>query len=167
MEHWDAENTAITAELEGRDGDWIALDIRPFQRHVRDLDHLLCLCRTPKAGVGGWMHDPDPRLLVSRWRVVHRSGAEAIALAEVKRTELGLADASGVLQHGLEHGLQLSRRAADDLQHISGGGLLLEGFAQFPEQPRIFDGDDSLLGEVGDEFGLLYSKRLDLLAVNC
>src|SRR5216684_1104015 len=136
MEHWDAENTAITAELEGRDGDWIALDIRPFQRHVRDLDHLLCLCRTPKAGVGGWMHDPDPRLLVSRWRVVHRNGAEAIALAEVKRTELGLADASGVLQHGLEHGLQLARGTADDFQHVAVLQTLVESAARLCDAER-------------------------------
>ena len=110
--------------------EWIALDISPFQRYVGDLDHLLRLCRTPYTCVGGWMHDPRPRLLISGWRVVHRSGAEAVALAEVKRTELGLADAGCVLEHGLEHGLQLARGTADDFQHIGGRGLLLQRFAQ-------------------------------------
>src|SRR5258705_634309 len=148
MEHWDGENTAIAAERDGRDDEWIALDISPFQRYVGDLDHPLRLCRTPYPCVGGWMHDPRPRLLISGWRVVHRSGAEAVALAEVKRTELGLADAGCVLEHGLEHGLQLARGTADDFQHIGGRGFVLQRFtqnigavAQLPEQPRGFDPD--------------------------
>src|SRR6516162_4577187 len=40
--------------------------------------------------------------------------------------ELGLADARGILQHSLEHRLQLPRRRADDLQHLRGCRLLLQ-----------------------------------------
>ena len=43
------------------------------------------------------MQDPGTRLLIGGWRVVHGSSAKAIALAKVKRTEFGLADARGVL----------------------------------------------------------------------
>src|SRR5258708_15942047 len=125
MEHWDGENTGIAAERDGRDDEWIALDISPFQRYVGDLDHLLRLCRTPYTCVGGWMHDPRPRLLIGGGRVVHRSGAEAVALAEVKRTELGLADAGCVLGHGLDNGLHPPPVTADDFQHLGGGRLLL------------------------------------------
>src|SRR5258707_7358490 len=148
MEHWDGENTAIAAERDGRDDEWLALDISPFQRYGGDLDHLLRLCRTPYTCVGGWMHDPRPRLLISGWRVVHRSGAEAVALAEVKRTELGLADAGCVLEHGLEHGLQLARGTADDFQHIGGRRFLLQrvtpivrSVAQIPVETRRLDCD--------------------------
>ncbi len=73
-----------------------------------------------------------------------------------------------------EHGFEIERRAADDLEHVGGRGLLLQGLAQiigtqtqFLEQPRILDGDDGLLGEVGDQVGLLFGKWLDLLAENC
>ncbi len=173
MEHWDGENTAIAAERDGRDDEWIALDISPFQRYVGDLDHLLRLCRTPYTCVGGWMHDPRPRLLISGWRVVHRSGAEAVALAEVKRTELGLADAGCVLEHGLEHGLQLARGTADDFQHIGGRGLLLQrftqivgAFAQFLEQPRVLDRDHHLFGEIAQQLDLLLGERPDLLSID-
>src|SRR5262249_53078493 len=31
-----------------------------------------------------------------------------------------------------------------DLEHVGGGGLLLEGFAQLIEQPRVLDSDDGL-----------------------
>ena len=57
-----------------------------------------------------------------------------------------------------EHGFQVERRAADDLQHVGGRGLLLQGFAeiigtlaQFLEQPRVLDGDHGLIGEVCDQ----------------
>src|SRR5262249_15811744 len=40
--------------------------------------------------------------------------------------EFRLANSRGVLQHGLEHRLQLAGRAADDLQHLRGRGLLLQ-----------------------------------------
>ena len=54
----------------------------------------------------------------------------------------------------IEHDLQIEGRAADDLENVGGGGLLLQRFAQFVEQARIFDGDDRLFGEVGDKLDL-------------
>ena len=60
---------------------------------------------------------------------VRRSIAAArnVAIVEPKQhAEIGLADAHRVRQHGLEHGLQLAGRTADDLQHVGGRGLLLE-----------------------------------------
>src|SRR3954449_2718881 len=43
---------------------------------------------------------------------------------------------------------------------------LLCALAQFIKQARIFDRDHRLIGEVGDKFGLLVGKRLDLLPEN-
>ena len=54
----------------------------------------------------------------------------------------------GRLDQRVEHRLQIERRAADDLEHVGGGGLLLERFAQLVEQARVLDGDDGLRGEV-------------------
>ena len=48
----------------------------------------------------------------------------------------------------IEHRLQIEGRAADDLEHVGGGGLLLQRLAQLVEQPRVLDGDDGLAGEV-------------------
>ena len=48
----------------------------------------------------------------------------------------------------LQHRLQIERRAADDLEHVGGGGLLLEGFAQFLQQPRVLDRDDGLAAKL-------------------
>ena len=72
------------------------------------------------------------------------------------------ADSTSVSQHGL----QIEGRAADDLEHVGGGGLLLQRFAQLVEQPRVLDGDDGLGGEVLDQFDLLVGERSDLLTID-
>ena len=55
--------------------------------------------------------------------------------------------------------LQIEGRAADDLEHVGGGGLLLERFTQLVEQARVLDGDDGLSGEVLDQLDLLIGER--------
>ncbi len=71
----------------------------------------------------------------------------------------------GLGQRG-EHRFQVEGRAADDLEHIGGRGLLLQGFAeivgalaQFVEQAGVLDGDHRLIGEAGDQIDLLVGKR--------
>ena len=66
----------------------------------------------------------------------------------------------------IEHGLQVESRAADDLEHIGGRGLLLQRFAQLVEQPRVLDGDDGLGGEVLHQFDLLVGEWPNLLAID-
>ena len=79
----------------------------------------------------------------------HAGGAPMRSPSQQKqRAELGLADPHSVFQHGLEHRLELARRAADDAKHFGGRGLLLERFAQLVEQAGVLDGDDGLGGEV-------------------
>ena len=63
-------------------------------------------------------------------------------------SHIRLAQPGGRLDQRIEHGLQIERRAADDLEHVGGGGLLLQRFAQLVEQARVLDGDDGLRGEV-------------------
>src|SRR5262249_50437116 len=50
----------------------------------------------------------------------------------------------------IEYLLQIERRAADDLEHVSGGGLLLQRLPQLIEKASVLDGDDGLAGEVLD-----------------
>ena len=54
----------------------------------------------------------------------------------------------------VEHGLQIERRAADDLQHVGGRGLLLQRLGEIArarlhlvEQPHVLDRDHGLVGE--------------------
>jgi hypothetical protein len=68
------------------------------------------------------------------------------------------------LQQRVEHGKQIEGRAADHLEHLGSRGLLLQRFAQFTKQSRVFDSDPSLVREGGGEFNLLFSERLHFVA---
>src|SRR5580692_11833451 len=48
----------------------------------------------------------------------------------------GLANARGVRQHLAEGLLQVARRAANDLQYLRGGGLLLRSLVERAGEPR-------------------------------
>src|SRR5262249_18672487 len=65
-----------------------------------------------------------------------------------------------------EHRLEIETRAANDLEYVGGGGLLLQRFAELVEQPRILDGNDGLVGEILNQVDLLVGERADLLAVD-
>src|SRR5262249_27517370 len=77
---------------------------------------------------------------------------------------LGCAKPRRVLDQSVENWLKFERRAADDLEHIRGRDLLLQGFAQFVEQPRVLDGDYGLVGKGLEKHDLLVSKRIDYRA---
>ena len=66
----------------------------------------------------------------------------------------------------VEHDLQIEGRAADHLEHVGGGGLLLQRFAKLIEQASVLDGDDGLGGEVLQQLYLLVRERPHLLPVN-
>ena len=51
-----------------------------------------------------------------------------IALAAVDHGLIGIAKPRGGLDHRIEHRLQIEGRAADDLQHVAGRGLVFQQF---------------------------------------
>src|SRR6516162_2954842 len=82
------------------------------------------------------------------------------------RRDIRLTKSGGRLDQRVEHRLQVEGRAANDLEHVGGGGLLLERFAQLVEQAGVLDGDDGLAREVPNEIYLLLAERADLMAVH-
>jgi hypothetical protein len=60
----------------------------------------------------------------------------------------------------LENRLRVRHRAADHLQHLGGGGLLLERFPGLVEQPRVLDSDGRLQRQADEEFQSARVKRL-------
>src|SRR5262249_59445987 len=95
-----------------------------------------------------------PQLLEARHVVVSGYRA-AIASVITEDQSMGCAtEPGGGLNEGVEHGLQIESRAADHLEHVGRGGLLLQRFAQFlgtrahlVEQPGVLDRDHRLVGE--------------------
>src|SRR5262249_33520583 len=84
-----------------------------------------------------------------------------------------IAKASSRFDQRIEHGLQIEGRAADDLEHISRGCLLLEGLGEiigalpeFIEQPRVLDRDNCLRRKIRQQLDLLVAARPPLLTMD-
>ena len=86
--------------------------------------------------------------------------AELAVLEAQQMTGFRLTEPGGFLQHRLEHWREIAGRGIDDLQDLSGRGLLLQRFARLGNQPGIFQRDDRLIGEGADEFDLSFGERL-------
>ncbi len=61
-------------------------------------------------------------------------------------------------QH-IQHRLQISWRAADDLEDIGGRGLLLERLFGLVEQACVFNGDHRLIGKGLEHRGLALGEQ--------
>src|SRR6516165_4358146 len=66
----------------------------------------------------------------------------------------------------IQNALQIESRTADHLEHVGGGGLLLERFAQFGEQARVLDRDRGLVGKGLYQGDLLLREGSHLTAPN-
>src|SRR5262249_23267109 len=144
----------------------------PFGRAIGGVLYLLCADHFSKQASVNWLIGTAPLLIFDKLgrRTEMRLREKILSLKAEQRAELGVADTCRILQHGQEYRLQVARRAGDDLQHLAGRGLLLQGLGQivgtltqFIEQPRVFDRNDCLGGEVLYQFDLLVGERPDLL----
>src|SRR5262245_41742690 len=79
---------------------------------------------------------------------------------------VSLAKLSRRFDQRFEYRLQIKGRAADYLEHVGGGGLLLERLAQLIEQASVLDGDDRLVGETLHELDVLVGEGPHLLTVD-
>ena len=104
---------------------------------------------------------------------------QCLAVPPVDISKRGVADADGLTKHGFKYGLNITGRAADNLEYLRRRRLLLQrlrevsgalaevvgALAQLVQQSRILDGDDGLLREVLDQLDLLGGERADFLAI--
>jgi hypothetical protein len=83
---------------------------------------------------------------------VPRNGAETVTLVDQEEAKLRLAEPHCFLQHDVEHRRKIAGRGVDDLQYLSGRGLLLSRISEFAPQ-RITFGRAlvELLLEIGDD----------------
>ena len=85
---------------------------------------------------------------------MRRNEVQRVAVPAIDISKLGVADANGILQHGLEHWLKIAGRAANYPKHLRGGGLLLQRLPKLAralllrfEQAHILNGDHRLIGK--------------------
>src|SRR5262249_48894996 len=158
------------AELDRSNCHWVAVQIELLHTQVSDLDRL--------PGHGGTGNDESrgrtehssgpPRCRVCRWhRAVDRSQADRVSFAEKQIAVVSLAKARRVRENGLEHGLQVTWRAADDAEDLGGRRLALQRFAQLAGGGLQLAGGRRLLLQCPTKLaggGRLLSHRLVELA---
>ena len=100
---------------------------------------------------------------------MRRDKVHGVAIPTVDISKLGVADPYGILQHGFKYGLKITGRAADNLEHLRRGGLLLQRLGKFSralllclEQPHVFDGDGGLISERLQKSDVLFLERSHL-----
>src|SRR5262249_42437084 len=130
LEHRHGKYCPGTGELsEQHSGiaEW-SVEIMRLVHDVCNLNRLFCCHHTSERRLG-WGADQwiATSLLNECLRcTMHRNNPKSISFASIQSTELGLADASRILQHRLEHRLQLARRTTNDAQHLGRRRLLLK-----------------------------------------
>src|SRR5262249_3393480 len=97
-------------------------------------------------------------LIRFRREAITRRDAIDIAIAEEDSRPFRLAKPRRRLCKSVQDRLDLELRAADDLEHICGSGLLFQRLSQFGQQPRVLDRDHGLGSEARDQRDLLLSE---------
>src|SRR6516225_9777506 len=83
------------------------------------MDDLLCPGDARNNSLRSWLLCALLRVFgIFRRRTMHSSHLPGIAIVSIHESELGFANPNCVCQHGLEYGLQLAGRRADDAQHV-------------------------------------------------
>ena len=120
LEHRHAQHRPHATEFDGCDDDWIALGITSRCCEVSDMDDLLGPGDARNDGFRSW--PPISVLLqifgICRHRTAYCRNFPGITIVSIRKSEFRLAHSHSVRQHGLEHRLQLARRARDDLEHL-------------------------------------------------
>src|SRR5215471_18089740 len=98
--------------------------------------------------------------------VARRKMTFSVLLELEDHCPIRLAQTRGGCGNGIDDGLQVGCRLADDAEDLTCSRLLLKGFAKLIEQPRVLDGDDGLGGEVLHQFDLPAGEGAHLLAVD-
>ena len=96
-----------------------------------------------------------------------------VSLVESQHDVINPTNPSRALDDGVQDGLHVRGRAADDAEHLGRCRLMLQGLAQFSvalpeffEQPHVLDGDYGLIGERLKERDLFVSKRSNFPSPN-
>src|SRR5262249_40828506 len=161
-QEWDSKKRAKAARLQGS-------RIRVFRidQNVGNMDDFAIKQDTPRHRCSvdsSWVTGHELGLFMRQ--PVTRLEVVSFAPRPTYDGHLRLTQPCRRLDQRVEHGLQVEGRAADDLQHVGGGGLLLQRLAQFVEQAGILNGNDGLGGEVLEQLDLFVGERPHLLTKN-
>ena len=136
--------------------------------HIRDVNHRALQQCAPGRGPAGERN----RMLLHESHefagvLVAGGKPQQIAVGPHNGAHIRLAKPGRRLDQRVKYRLQVEGRAADHLEHVGSGSLLLQRFAQIVgapaqliQQPRVLDGDDRLVGERRHQVDLFRGKWL-------
>jgi len=156
-----------TAQLDARDGHRNSVAIRLFRRKVCDVDCTPLLNRSSEQSC--WIEPAQltPVVLGVRLRqVMHCDGVRGFTIEGVQNTKARIAQADCLFEHCVEHRGEVAGRGVDDLQDLSGRGLLFQRLVRLGDEPRILHRDYGLCGEVLQQRDLFLGERPDLPATD-
>src|SRR5262245_36185462 len=169
LEHWDHNERTDAGNFCAGDGHRVALNsVRMFGGEIGDMHDLFCFGDPHDRSVLAWLMTAAPHELdISLWHTEQCNQASGGSLKPEHHSKIGFADESGLLQHGIEHGLQLPRRTGNDAQHLRRRCLLLQRLGEVArarlhlvKQTHVLDRDYGLIGKGGHEFDLLFREWL-------
>ena len=139
--------------------------VLPVLKHVFDVDDASLGDRTPHRRSA-----PELRLMSVSVGAEARGKSESSGIPEAavyqafQATLVGAAQPNRRLVQGVEHGLQVEGRTADDLEHVGRRCLLLQRLLKLGEETHVLDRDHRLVGEGLDQLDLPCRERLHLRA---
>src|SRR5215469_11199296 len=86
---------------------------------------------------------------------------EAFAIEGRQAAITGAAQKHRLFDYRVKHGSEIAGRRIDNLQHLGGRSLLLQGLAGFGDEPRILHRDDRLVGKGAHQLDLPFGEGLD------
>jgi len=129
-------------------------------RDVRDMSNVLSQQHPLHGHAGSRQHRSAPSSpLVEFAMATGRNEVESFSIISGDVAKAGLAQTHRFFEHHVEDGRKIAGRGVDDAKHLSGGGLLLQGFAGLGQQPRVLYRDDRLRSEVLDERDFPVAER--------
>src|SRR6516165_2538409 len=133
FEHRNEKCAAIASKLDNSNCAGIAT-VSPLCLNVGDLHRPLGSGRAVEPGsrTRAQYRFAPSLLRKSRRSIMLRSDSKGVTFAQIQRAELRLADTHRGTQHGREHWLQLTGRAANDAEHLRGRRLLLLRLGKLP-----------------------------------
>src|SRR5215470_882779 len=111
---------------------------------------------SPRDGVPLRESRPHPvERLGLLWREpVERRDLEQLPVEPKHRAKRSIAEPRRACHYGVEHWLDVGRRATDDAENLARRRLALERLLRLGEQPDVLNSDDGLVGERLEESNL-------------
>src|SRR5215831_19607266 len=92
------------------------------------------------------------------WRATDRNCAKIFAIEKLQAADDNCAKAVSLFQDRFKYRREVAGRGIDDLQYLSGRGLLLQRLARLGDEPRILHCDDRLRREILQQRYFLIGK---------